>query len=109
MQKDVLVPFCSTTVECFVPFLHFNIHTNYGIEKWISPRIAGKVCQLSREGQNLDLGRNGHLKECIELAMLDELHQPSWRTDCGVKVRHRIIRIDILSCDLEHASTHFCQ
>jgi hypothetical protein len=76
MQKDVLVPFCSATVEGFVPALRFNNPADYGIEKRISPRIASKVCQLSRKRQDLDLGRNGHLKESIEFAVLHKLHQP---------------------------------
>jgi hypothetical protein len=44
MQKDVLVSFCSATVEGFVPLLRLNNPTGYGIEESISPRITSKVC-----------------------------------------------------------------
>lgn len=43
MEKNVLVPFCSPTVEGFVPVLHLN-NTDYSIEKSISPRVTSKIC-----------------------------------------------------------------
>jgi len=43
MQKDVLVPLCSPTVEGFVPSLRLN-NTDYSIEKGILPRVTSKIC-----------------------------------------------------------------
>jgi hypothetical protein len=43
MQKDVLVPFCSPTVEGFVPSLRLN-NTDHDIEKSFSPRVTSKIC-----------------------------------------------------------------
>lgn len=70
------------------------------------PRVPSEVRQLPRQRQHLHLRRQRHLVMRIELTMPHKCQQPVRMAHAPVKVRCRVVRVDVLPVAVQVRLAH---